>query len=209
MPKDSRTTTAHRHSHVTAAIIIALMALFMLLATACSSTSDSAPQAMNDSTGASGPPSLSESAGSRMIPESSSREMTAGSSTMEGPMSDRPPPEPAPSLADREMTQQTAIKAGQTDDNELWDKYAQYVNTYEGDPVDTTKLCPRYTITVLDPQGNPVHAAQVKLQIGSRSHTTTAITHTDGRTMFFPTKELEGAIRMQATQPIPELNQDK
>ena len=94
---------------------------------------------------------------------------------------------------------QMKLKAGEVDDNQLWQEYLEFTLEYQGPSVHTTNLSNRQIITVIDRQGNPVPNAQVK--IGRRSDgtgaTLTKRTYADGRTMFFPLEGLDPGMAMR------------
>ena len=91
---------------------------------------------------------------------------------------------PAPDRDSRHS--QEPVRAGEIDDNEMWQEYLDYVSRYEGRPVRETRLDERYLITVLDSARNPVRGAHVTIHDEETGVAATARTHADGRTLHHP-----------------------
>ena len=96
-----------------------------------------------------------------------------------------------------EQQQQTALTAGQVDDNAKYQEYLQYLKdyaTYNG-PVNLIDVSQRLFVRVLDGAQMPVAGARVQLYDGDRS-VFVGETMSDGRVMFLP----KAAGVTQATQ---------
>ena len=96
-----------------------------------------------------------------------------------------------------EQQQQTALTAGQVDDNAKYQEYLQYLKdyaTYNG-PVNPIDVSQRLFVRVLDGAQMPVAGARVQLYDGDRS-VFVGETMSDGRVMFLP----KAAGITQATQ---------
>lgn len=88
----------------------------------------------------------------------------------------------------RRNHQHGAPKAGEIDDNELWNAYLNYTMTYTGPTVRTTPLRERYIITVTNKNGDPVHGAAVSVrqQPADEAPHLMLRTHSDGRALHHP-----------------------
>ncbi|MEP6774046.1 MAG: vWA domain-containing protein [Chloroflexota bacterium] len=86
-----------------------------------------------------------------------------------------------------EQQQQTALTAGQVDDNAKYQEYLQYLKDYASynGPVNTIDVSQRLFVHVLDGAQMPVAGARVQLYDGDRS-VFVGETMSDGRVMFLP-----------------------
>jgi hypothetical protein len=96
-----------------------------------------------------------------------------------------------------EQQQQTALTAGQVDDNAKYQEYLQYLRDYASynGPVNLIDVSQRLFVRVLDGAQMPVAGARVQLYDGDRS-VFVGETMSDGRVMFLP----KAAGITQATQ---------
>ena len=96
-----------------------------------------------------------------------------------------------------EQQQQTALTAGQVDDNAKYQEYLQYLKDYASynGPVNVIDVSQRLFVRVLDGAQMPVAGARVQLYDGDRS-VFVGETMSDGRVMFLP----KAAGIAQATQ---------
>ena len=104
----------------------------------------------------------------------------------------------------RQMIRPT-LKAGEVDDNKLWDEYLDFVEEYRGPTTHETNLSNRHIVTILDQAGKPVPNAKVTISMKEdRAETTrTNRTYADGRTMFFPEGKYRGGITMKNGEAQP------
>ncbi|MFQ5419058.1 MAG: VWA domain-containing protein [Anaerolineae bacterium] len=79
----------------------------------------------------------------------------------------------------------SALNAGEVDDNADWDDYLLYLRDYAGAAVIEVDVSQRYQIFVRDSQGNPVLAARLAVKVNGQTIATLR-THSDGRAYFFP-----------------------
>ena len=93
----------------------------------------------------------------------------------------------------------TTLKAGEVDDNKLWDEYLDFVEEYRGPTAHETNLSNRHIVTILDQAGRPVPNAQVTISMKDDDADTTWTnrTYADGRTMFFPEGKYRPSMAMQ------------
>lgn len=133
-------------------------------------------------TAAAGPPSLREAA--PILPlataaaaaegEGSTGAADVGGSTTLA----APPPR-------RVQGQVAPLKAGETNDNEQFQSYLDYVNSYQGEGARFTKLGERYVITVMNNQQRPIYDARVRIFAGS-DQIFEGLTYAGGKTIFQP-----------------------
>jgi hypothetical protein len=83
---------------------------------------------------------------------------------------------------------EVGLNAGWVDDNEAWDDYLRYRETFAslGIAVDDVPVEQRRIVTVVDGEGRPVLDARVVITDASGAVVHDARTHADGRTLFFP-----------------------
>ena len=93
----------------------------------------------------------------------------------------------------------TTLKAGEVDDNKLWDEYLDFIEEYRGPTAHETNLSNRHIVTILDQAGRPVPNAQVTISMKDDDADTTWTnrTYADGRTMFFPEGKYRPSMAMQ------------
>ena len=129
------------------------------------------------------PPSSAENEPEAIDASSASNPGEAGAHSEADP--ERWPGPPGGKLRDR---QPGAPKAGEIDDNELWNAYLDYTMTYSGPTVRATPLRERYVITVTDKNGAPVHGATVSVrrQPADEAPPLMLRTHSDGRALHHP-----------------------
>ena len=101
--------------------------------------------------------------------------------------------------SDQHQRIRTTLKAGEVDDNKLWDEYLDFVEEYRGPTVHETNLSNRHIVTILDQAGRPVPNAQVTISMKDDGADTTWTnrTYADGRTMFFPEGKYRPSMAMQ------------
>ena len=108
-------------------------------------------------------------------------------------MASRPAPAtaPAPSADAMEMSgaasrpsKAASLTAGEVDDNQQWDEYLQYRQTYEGGAIHEVDVTERYTITVVDANDRPVPNAIVR--VSADNPIFEGRTYASGQTLFFP-----------------------
>ena len=178
-------------------VISVLIAAPAVITSACSSGTDTLTVESSD--GAE-PKASSERRSDTTAPEREPSFLEpAGAASYEGDArSDSPPTsEDSKTLPPLELSaagpgaqQESHLKAGETDDNENWDQYLEYIRTYEGPPVRPTNLKHRRIITVKDTHGRPVPGALVSIKDGDET-LFDAITYSDGRTIFFPETQVD------------------
>ena len=100
---------------------------------------------------------------------------------------------------DRHQRVRPTLKAGEVDDNKLWDEYLDFVEEYRGPTAHETNLSNRHIVTILDQAGRPVPNAQVTISMKDDGADTTWTnrTYADGRTMFFPEGKYRPSMAMQ------------
>ena len=107
--------------------------------------------------------------------------------------------------SDQHQRIRTTLKAGEVDDNKLWDEYLDFVEEYQGPMAHETNLSNRHIVTILDQAGKPVPNANVTISMRDDPAETTWTnrTYADGRTMFFPEGKYPPSMAMQngETQP--------
>jgi len=81
--------------------------------------------------------------------------------------------------------QQTALKAGEVDDNDQWDDYLLYRRQYGRSDVHDVDVSERYVIVVLDASGRTVHNALVSVSAGGGA-LFEGVTDAGGRVLFHP-----------------------
>ncbi len=79
----------------------------------------------------------------------------------------------------------SALNAGEVDDNAQWDDYLLYLRDYSGASVIRVDVGERHQIFVRDSQGNPILSARLAVQVNGQTIATLR-THSDGRAYFFP-----------------------
>ena len=101
--------------------------------------------------------------------------------------------------SDRHQRIRPTLKAGEVDDNKLWDEYLDFVEEYRGPTAHETNLSNRHIITILDQAGRPVPNAKVTISMKDDGADTTWTnrTYADGRTMFFPEGKYRPSMAMQ------------
>ena len=101
--------------------------------------------------------------------------------------------------SDQHQRIRTTLKAGEVDDNKLWDEYLDFVEEYRGPTAHETNLSNRHIVTILDQAGRPVPNAQVTISMKDDGADTTWTnrTYADGRTMFFPEGKYRPSMAMQ------------
>jgi hypothetical protein len=93
--------------------------------------------------------------------------------------------EGAPEPAARPQGRPAPLKAGERDDNELFEEYLRYLDTYRGPSARTIDVSERYLITVLNDQQHPLLDAQVRIYDG-REQLFEGRTYAGGQTIFLP-----------------------
>ena len=101
--------------------------------------------------------------------------------------------------SDQHQRIRITLKAGEVDDNKLWDEYLDFVEEYRGPTAHETNLSNRHIVTILDQAGRPVPNAQVTISMKDDGADTTWTnrTYVDGRTMFFPEGKYRPSMAMQ------------
>ncbi len=92
-------------------------------------------------------------------------------------------------MATEPVIQQTEpLKAGEVDDNILWDDYLLYRRNYRGPRVHNRDVSERYVIEVVDEQGHPVLGANVRIFLPGQAQEEiySAQTYATGQTLFHP-----------------------
>jgi Mg-chelatase subunit ChlD len=102
-----------------------------------------------------------------------------------------------------DQQQEPEVRAGEVDDNELWDEYLQYRRDYRGPFVHDVDINERYIITALDGENHPILDASVTIWDGQYK-VWEARTFASGQTLFFPSAV--GAA--QSGSLIVSLNKD-
>ena len=97
------------------------------------------------------------------------------------------------------------LKAGEVDDNNLWDEYLDFVEEYRGPLIHTTNLSNRHIVTILDQAGKPVPNAKVTISMRDEGveATQTNQTYANGQTMFFPEGKYRPSMTMQNGEAQP------
>ena len=90
---------------------------------------------------------------------------------------------------------ETALKAGEVDDNDRWQEYLDFVDKYEGPTVHETDLSHRMVVSVTDRNGNTVPNATVTLNHEGRE-LARQLTYADGRTILFLNQGENPGMRM-------------
>ncbi len=91
----------------------------------------------------------------------------------------------APEPAARPQGRPAPLKAGERDDNELFEEYLRYLDTYRGPSARTIDVSERYLITVLNDQQHPLLDARVRIYDG-REQLFEGRTYAGGQTIFLP-----------------------
>ncbi len=79
----------------------------------------------------------------------------------------------------------SALKAGEIDDNDNWDDYLEFLQSYQGPPVHKLDVSKRHIITIRNADDQPVPDARVT--VSSDNNTLfQGRTYADGRFIFFP-----------------------
>ena len=101
--------------------------------------------------------------------------------------------------SDQHQRIRTTLKAGEVNDNKLWDEYLDFVEKYRGPTAHETNLSNRHIVTILDQAGRPVPNAQVTISMKDDGEDTTRTnrTYADGRSMFFPEGKYRPSMAMQ------------
>ena len=106
---------------------------------------------------------------------------------------------------DQHLRIRTTLKAGEVDDNKLWDEYLDFVEEYRGPLIHTTNLSNRHIVTILDQAGKPVPNAKVTISMRNEGAeaTQTNQTYANGQTMFFPEGKYRPSMTMQNGEDQP------
>ena len=91
--------------------------------------------------------------------------------------------------AERPVRQAEPLRAGEVDDNALWDDYLLYRHNYHGSGVHDRDVTERYIIEVVDGQGIPVLDAAVRVFAANgqqREEIYAARTYANGQALFHP-----------------------
>lgn len=78
-----------------------------------------------------------------------------------------------------------ALKAGEIDDNEQFEAYLEYLDTYNGTPARIVDVSERYRITIFDNNQSPLLDARVRIYADD-VQVFDALTYAGGATMFHP-----------------------
>ena len=107
--------------------------------------------------------------------------------------------------SDRHQRIRPTLKAGEVDDNKLWDEYLDFVEEYQGPPAHETNLSNRHIVTILDQAGRPAPNAKVTISMRADGAETTRTnrTYADGRTVFFPEGKYRRGIIMKNGEAQP------
>ena len=89
---------------------------------------------------------------------------------------------PAP---EESISQNSALTAGEVDDNANWDDYLLYLRDYQGPRVIPVDVSERHQIRVVDAAGEPVLGALIRVLVDGQE-VQRLRTHSDGGTLFFP-----------------------
>ena len=107
--------------------------------------------------------------------------------------------------SDQHQRIRPTLKAGEVDDNKLWDEYLDFIEEYRGPTAHETNLSNRHIVTILDQAGRPVPNAKVTISMRDDGADTTWTnrTYADGRTMFFPEGKYRPSMAMQNGEAEP------
>jgi uncharacterized protein YegL len=83
------------------------------------------------------------------------------------------------------VPQQSQLKAGEIDDNVLWDDYLQYRTQHRDIVAHNVDISERYIISVTNDSGAPVLGAHVRIY-GKQALLSDTYTYANGKTLFFP-----------------------
>jgi hypothetical protein len=198
-------------SHLRAAPLLALVALFALLLAACGGAAPTAAPQSTDSLRESAPTTAAASGGdapamimptaapaATMAPAAEAPVEAAvegaagaagdGSGATGGAPASEPLPTPAPTSADgreRPLGQEASLRAGEIDDNTRFDDYLAYLQGYGISDVLLADVSERYMVSVFDDNQRPVLDARVTIYDGERA-VFRGRTYAGGKLLFFP-----------------------
>lgn len=91
-----------------------------------------------------------------------------------------------------------SLKAGETDDNQYWSEYLDFVGDFNGF-VHRTSLDHRFIITVSDARGTPIPGAAVSIRQG-QEELASGVTYANGQTIFHPEGQLAGSYTVAVSR---------
>ena len=103
----------------------------------------------------------------------------ASESAESSPSSSSPRPE------GRSISKPVELSAGEVDDNERWEDYLEYRDSYRGPRVHDVDVSERYVISVVDAHDRPVPNAIVRVSAGEMT-IFEGRTYANGQSLFFP-----------------------
>ena len=91
-----------------------------------------------------------------------------------------------------------SLKAGETDDNQYWSDYLDFVGDFNGF-VHRTSLDHRFIITVSDARGTPIPGATVSVS-QDQEELASGVTYANGQTIFHPEGQLAGSYTVAVSR---------
>ena len=127
------------------------------------------------------------------LAEDAGMEMESDGAMVEEELAMAPDPAAAPpgaagddaARAGETVAQNSALTAGEVDDNANWDDYLLYLRDYQGPRVIRVDVSERHQIRVVNEAGDPVLGALVRV-LADGEEVQRLRTHSDGRAFFFP-----------------------